>query len=45
MIDIGSSILQSFRLAQVFIVSSFFKNIFIVVLLFFASSVSIDAIY
>ena len=45
MIDIGSSILQSLRLAQVSMFSSFARNILIVVMLFFASSVSLDAIY
>lgn len=45
MIDIGSSILQSLRLAQVSMLSSFARNILIVVMLFFASSVSLDAIY
>ena len=45
LIDIGSSILQSLRLAQVSMFSSFARNILIVVLLFFASSVSLDAIY
>lgn len=45
MIDIGSSILQSLRLAQVSMISSFARNILIVVMLFFASSVSLDAIY
>ena len=45
MIDIGSSILQSLRMAQISMVSSFARNLLIVVLLFFASSVSLDAIY
>ena len=45
MIDIGSSILQSLRLAQISMLSSFARNILIVVMLFFASSVSLDAIY
>ena len=45
LIDIGSSILQSLRMAQISMFSSFARNILIVVLLFFASSVSLDAIY
>ena len=45
MIDIGSSILQSLRMAQLSMLSSFARNILIVVMLFFASSVSLDAIY
>ena len=45
MIDIGSSILQSLRLAHISMLSSFARNILIVVMLFFASSVSLDAIY
>ena len=45
MIDIGSSILQSLRLAQISMLSSFARNLLIVVMLFFASSVSLDAIY
>ena len=45
MIDIGSSILQSLRMAQISMVSSFARNLLIVILLFFASSVSLDAIY
>ena len=45
LIDISSSILQSLRLAQISMLSSFARNILIVVMLFFASSVSLDAIY
>lgn len=45
MIDIGSSILQSLRMAQISMLSSFARNIVIVIMLFFASSVSLDAIY
>lgn len=45
MVDIGSSILQSLRMAQISMVSSFARNLLIVFLLFFASSVSLDAIY
>ena len=45
MIDIGSSILQSLRMAQISMISSFARNLLIVILLFFASSVSLDAIY
>lgn len=45
LIDIGSSILQSLRMAQISMFSSFARNILIVVLLFFASSMSLDAIY
>ena len=45
LIDIGSSILQSLRMAQISMFSSFARNILIVVLLFFASSVSLDVIY
>ena len=45
LIDIGSSILQSLRMAQISMFSSFARNILIAVLLFFASSVSLDAIY
>ncbi len=45
MIDIGSSILQSLRMAQISMLSSFARNILIVVLLFFGSSISLDAIY
>lgn len=45
LVDIGSSILQSLRMAQISMFSSFARNILIVVLLFFASSVSLDAIY
>lgn len=45
MIDIGSSVLQSLRMAQVSMVSSFARNILIIVMLFFASTVSLDAVY
>lgn len=45
MIDIGSSILQSLRMAQISMFSSFARNLLIVALMFFASSVSLDAIY
>ncbi len=45
MIDIGSSILQSLRMAQISMFSSFARNILIVVLLFLGSSISLDAIY
>ena len=45
MIDIGSSILQSLRLAQISMLSSFARNLLIIAMLFFASSVSLDAIY
>lgn len=45
LIDVGSSVLQSLRLAQLSMLSSFARNIIIVAFLFFASSVSMDAIF
>lgn len=45
LIDIGSSVLQSLRMAQVSMLSSFARNVIIVVLLFFSYTVSMDAIY
>ncbi len=45
MVDIGSSILQSLRMAQISMVSSFLRNLLIIFVLFFASKISLDAIY
>lgn len=45
LIDIGSSILQSLRLAQMSMFCSFFRNIIIVVFLVFACHISMDAIF
>ncbi|MDO5861694.1 MAG: MATE family efflux transporter [Thermoplasmata archaeon] len=45
LVDIGSSILQSLRLAQMSMVASFVRNLMIIVFLVFASRVSMDAIF
>ncbi len=44
-VDIGSSILQSLRMAQMSLVATFLRNALIVVFLVFASRVSMDAIF
>ncbi len=44
-IDIGSSVLQSLRLAQMSLVASFLRNLIIVIFLVFACQVSMDAIF
>lgn len=45
LIDIGSSILQSLRLAQMSMVLAFLRNLFLVVMLFFSYTVSLDALF
>lgn len=45
LIDIGSSILQSLRLAQMSMVLSFLRNLFLVAMLFFSHSISLDALF
>lgn len=45
LVDIGSSILQSLRLAQMSMVCSFIRNVIILVFLVFACRVSMDAIF
>lgn len=44
-IDVGSSVLQSLRLAQMSLAASFVRNLIIVVFLIFACRVSMDAIF
>lgn len=45
MIDIGSAILQSLRMAQLSMVSSLLRNLMLVILFVLASTISMDAIY
>ncbi len=45
MIDIGSAILQSLRMAQLSMISSLLRNLMLVLLFVVASTVSMDAIY
>ena len=45
LIDVASSMLQALRMAQISMVSSFLRNLVVIVLLYFASTVSLDAIY
>ena len=44
-VDMGSSMLQALRRAQVSMVSSFIRNLVIVAILWYASTMSMDAIY
>ena len=44
-VDMGSSMLQALRRAQISMVSSFIRNLVIVMILWYASTVSMDAIY
>ena len=44
-VDMGSSMLQALRRAQISMVSSFIRNLVIVAILWYASTVSMDAIY
>lgn len=45
LIDVASSMLQALRMAQISMVSSFLRNLVVIILLYFASTVSLDAIY
>ncbi|MBR2394893.1 MAG: hypothetical protein IKA98_05290, partial [Candidatus Methanomethylophilaceae archaeon] len=45
LIDISSSILQSIRLAQVSMISSFIRNIILIAMMWFAGGTGMEAIY
>lgn len=45
MMDIGSSILQSLRMAQISMVSALLRNLMLIALFYFASKISMDMIY
>ncbi len=45
LIDVGSSILQSLRLAQLSMIASFLRNVLIIILMIFTYTISLDAVF